>query len=244
VLSIIEVSSSFKAELNIEASNINSVIFSHDSTRLALASQDYTVKIWNASSGACQTLDGHSSWVNSVIFSHDSTRLASASYDTTVKIWNVSSGACLKTLDGHSNWVNSVIFSHDSIRLASASWDNKVKIWNASSGACLQTLAIEKTLYIISFDKAGSYLHTEIGTIAINVPSASNTTPNITKPQDAQFQGLSLDSDKAWIKYNSEKVLWLPSEYRPSCSAVAAETLGIGVGSGKVWMCSLNVESS
>src|SRR6266536_2025383 len=44
-----------------------SVAFSHDSTWLASASGDRTVKIWNVSSGAClQTLEGHSDYVSSV----------------------------------------------------------------------------------------------------------------------------------------------------------------------------------
>jgi WD40 repeat protein len=64
-----------------------SVAFSHDSARLASASDDSTVKIWDASSGAClQTLEGYSGVVFSVAFSHDSARLASASNDRTVKI--------------------------------------------------------------------------------------------------------------------------------------------------------------
>lgn len=34
------------------------VVFSHDSTKLASASSDKTIKLWDASSGAClQTLD-------------------------------------------------------------------------------------------------------------------------------------------------------------------------------------------
>jgi WD40 repeat protein len=83
------------------SSNVSSVAFSHDSTRLASASDDRTVKICDASSGAClQTLEGHSNYVSSVAFSHDSTRLASASDDRTVKIWDASSGACLQTLEG------------------------------------------------------------------------------------------------------------------------------------------------
>ncbi|KAF1962192.1 WD40 repeat-like protein, partial [Byssothecium circinans] len=65
---------------------VSSVAFSHDSARLASASGDKTVKIWDPSSGAClSTLKGHSGGVSSVAFSHDSARLASASDDSTVK---------------------------------------------------------------------------------------------------------------------------------------------------------------
>ena len=217
--------------------------FSHDSTRLASASNDSTVRIWDASSGAClQTLEGHSGGVNSVAFSHDSTRLASASLDKTVRIWDASSGACLQTLEGHSSSVYSVAFSHDSTRLASASGDRTVRIWDASSGACLQTLEVGKVLNDISFDATGLYLYTEIGTIAINALLPLNMTPIATKPQSLQYQGGGLSSDRAWITYGSKNVVWLPSEYRPSCLAVSANTVGIGVGSGKVWMCSFNVE--
>jgi WD40 repeat protein len=61
------------------SSQVRSVAFSHDSSKLASASDDRTVKVWDASSGAClQTLEGHSSQVRSVAFSHDSSKLASA----------------------------------------------------------------------------------------------------------------------------------------------------------------------
>jgi WD40 repeat protein len=152
--------------------------------------------------------------------------------------------ACLQTLEGHSDSVHSVAFSHDSTRLASASSDNTVKIWDASSRKCLQTLEVRRELSDISFDATGLYLYTEIGTITINALSASNTTPIVTKPQGPRYQSGGLSSDGVWITYNSEKVVWLPSEYRRSCSAVSAKAVGIGVASGKVWMCSFNVESS
>jgi WD40 repeat protein len=100
---------------------VNSVVFSHDSSKLASASHDKTVKVWDASSGAClQTLEGHRNRVVSVAFSHDLSNLASASHDKTVKVWDASSGACLQTLEGHTGYVNSVAFSHDSSKLASA----------------------------------------------------------------------------------------------------------------------------
>jgi WD40 repeat protein len=122
---------------------VYSVVFSHDSNRLASASYDRTVKVWDASSGECLwTLKGHSSAVTSVTFSRDSTWLASASRDCTVKVWDTSSGGeCLWTLKGHSSTVTSVTFSHDSTWLASASHDCTVKVWDTSSGGeCLWTL--------------------------------------------------------------------------------------------------------
>jgi len=183
---------------------------------------------WNA---CLQTLEGHGGGVNSVTFSHDSARLASASDDETVKIWDASSGECLKTLEGHRGPVYSVAFSPDSARLASASYDETVKIWDASSGECLQTLEVGTVLWKISFNNTGSCLHTDIGTITVNASSASNMAPSVTGPR---YQGGGLSSDRAWITYNSENLVWLPPEYRPSCSAVSGKTIGIGVGSGKV----------
>jgi WD40 repeat protein len=151
--------------------------------------------------------------------------------------------ACLQTLAGHRRWVNSVAFSHDSTRLASASDDSTIKIWDARSGKCLHTLEIGKALFNISFDTTGSSLHTEFGTFAIDASSASNMTPSATDPQKPRYQGWTLSPDGAWITYNSENVVWLPSEYRPSCSAVSRKTIGIGVGSGKVWICHFEADS-
>jgi WD40 repeat protein len=153
--------------------------------------------------------------------------------------------ACLQTLEGHSDGVRSVAFSHDSARLASASGgnDKTVKIWDASSGECLQTLSIGKTVFNISFDTTGSYLHTDIGTVALKVSSSPNITSSIMDPQSPRYQGWALTSDGEWITYNSETRVWLPSEYRPSCSAVSGKTIGIGVGNGKVWICNFKVDN-
>ncbi|KAI1073345.1 hypothetical protein LB507_011700, partial [Fusarium sp. FIESC RH6] len=52
---------------------VNSVVFSHDSKKVASGSHDETIRIWDAETGECEReLKGHSSWVNSVVFSHDS----------------------------------------------------------------------------------------------------------------------------------------------------------------------------
>jgi WD40 repeat protein len=224
----------FKGHDNI----INSIAFTHDSTRLASASYDSTVRIWDVSSGVClQTLKGHSRPVNSVAFTHDSTRLASVSDDETIKIWDASSGGCLQTLEGHISHIHSMAFSHNSTRLASASYDSTIKIWDASSGVCLQTLSIIAVPNSIYFNATGTCLHTDTGLIDVSVSVGSDKTA-ATIPQRPQYQGRDLKSVGAWIGDKSGDVLWLPSEYRSSCYAVSGNTIGFGVGSGKVWLCS------
>ncbi|KAF2679408.1 hypothetical protein K458DRAFT_116012 [Lentithecium fluviatile CBS 122367] len=195
-------------------------------------------------SNCLQTFEGHSSAVCSVAFSHDSTRLASASYDRTVKVWDAHSGECLSTLEGHSSAVRSVAFSYDSTRLASASDGRTVKVWDARSGECLSTLEVGTVLSSISFDTSDSYLQSDIGAIDIRVPSSSRPLSVKPEPQRPHYHGLALSADKVWIKYGSDNLLWLPSEYRSFCSAVSVNTIAIGAGNGKVWICEVQHSSS
>ncbi|RKK41133.1 hypothetical protein BFJ66_g11163 [Fusarium oxysporum f. sp. cepae] len=120
---------------------VNSAVFSHDSTKLASASRDRTIRIWDAETGKCeQVLEGHSNEVNSAVFSHDSTKLASASRDYMIRIWDAETGKCEQVLKGHSDWAKSVVFSHDSTKLASASRDYMIRIWDVETGECEQVL--------------------------------------------------------------------------------------------------------
>ena len=212
-----------------------SIAFSYDSTWVISTLTDWTVKIWDASNGKClQTLNERA---NSVALSHDSTRLARALCDHIVVLSDIESGYYLQTFEGHTRQVTSIAFSYDLTKLASASYDETVRIWDTSSGECLQTLKVGMVFEQLSFDPTGSYLHTENGTIDISFLSNLNVLPSISEPQ---YRGLGLSSDKAWITYDSRKLVWLPTEYRSERSVVVGDTIGVGVGSGDVWIFKVN----
>jgi WD40 repeat protein len=107
-----------------------SVSFSPCGGRIASASSDHTIKVWEASTGTCQStlrghdgkdgcickrdeygdfavdpecpVSGHDGMVFSVCFSPDGKKMASSGEDKTVRIWDTATGAAVGSpLTGH-----------------------------------------------------------------------------------------------------------------------------------------------
>jgi WD40 repeat protein/tRNA A-37 threonylcarbamoyl transferase component Bud32 len=118
------------------ATRVTAVAWSHDSTRIASASYDKTVRIWDVSTGDnLFTYRGHSDRVLSVAWSPDGKRIASASTDRTVQVWDAATGGSIFTHAGHtSRQVNAVAWSPDGKLIVSAGDDNTVQIWDVATG--------------------------------------------------------------------------------------------------------------
>jgi WD40 repeat protein len=136
-----------------------STAYSPDGLTVASASEDNTVKLWQAQTGKeLHTLTGHKELVSSVAFSPIGQIVASASADRTIKLWDAQSGQERRTLTGHAGAVESVAFSNDGT-LASASEDGTIKLWNAQTGSELHTLNGHKDLVSsVAFSPDGKIL--------------------------------------------------------------------------------------
>ena len=123
------------------ARGINDVAWSPTAEYLATASDDKSLRIWEAETGAALVeLRGHTNYVFSCAFSPQTNLLVSGSFDETVKLWDVRSGDCVSTLPAHSDPVTGVDFNRDGTCVVSGSHDGLVRIWDTMTGECLKTI--------------------------------------------------------------------------------------------------------
>jgi WD40 repeat protein len=138
-----------------ESFGANSVALSADGTTIVSGSDDKTVRVWDAASGAerralgmvrllrasVEGFRGDQSVVTSVTLSAEGTTIVTGSVDGMVRVWDAASGVLERqVLRGHEGSVLSVALSADGTTIVSASRDNTVRIWDAASGECREVI--------------------------------------------------------------------------------------------------------
>src|SRR5262249_37589607 len=125
---------------------IASVAFSPDNSRLATASQDGRVLLWDTRTGAVlHNLVGFKGNVQGVAFSPDGTRLVTTRDSTGATVWDARTGAARVDLKGRPGKVMSVAFSPDGTRIVTGGYrqekpnedKGEATVWDAQTGAPL-----------------------------------------------------------------------------------------------------------
>ena len=129
--------------------------------RLASASKDSTVRIWDVPLRRIETvLTGHKSSITSLRWG-GLRRIYTGSQDKTIKIWNPSTSGCLSTLSSHTHWINHLALSTDFVLRTS---------YHDHTGSIPDTIDAKISKAKARFDKAA----TQEGKLVERLVSASD----------------------------------------------------------------------
>ncbi|KAG4432782.1 hypothetical protein IFR05_011734 [Cadophora sp. M221] len=228
---------------------VSSVAFSPDGKQIVSGSGDWTIRRWDAATGQplLPTLEGHMDWVSSVAFSPDGKQIVSGSEDRIVRRWDAATGQLiLPALEGHTNLVTSVAFSPDGKQIVSGSYDQTVWRWDAATGQPLlpalkgHTGGVSSVAFspdgkqIVSGSWDQTFRRWDAATGQPLLPALQGHTDVVSSvafSRDGKHFPTLYVSDY-WLVEGSTKLLWLPTNYRPTCEAAWGEIVALGHSSG------------
>jgi len=140
--------------------SVEALAFLDNGARLASASVDGTIRIWDVERGKIlHTLTGHRRSVGAIAVSPDGKLLVSAGNESELFLWKPVTGKRIGKMAGHVQDVYVVRFSADGRWLASGGRDRTIIIWDMASRKPAQKLeGHEDSILTLAFSPNGAWL--------------------------------------------------------------------------------------
>ncbi|PLB49766.1 WD40 repeat-like protein [Aspergillus steynii IBT 23096] len=186
---------------------VQAVDISVDRQRMASASEDHTLRIWDANlSYTRPTASRPIGDVKLLVLSPDSQIVASAWTDDQVRLWSMETGDLLQTFGNMAQKVT-MAFSKNSQLFATLQRDENICVWDCSSGDVLHTI-----------HSSADTLNHDL--LSMDIPFYNKETSTFLNREDyeghsGQGEQRMMDYDNPWIRYNGKNILWLPKLYLP-----------------------------
>ncbi|QGI82569.1 hypothetical protein CEK25_009298 [Fusarium fujikuroi] len=170
-------------------------------------------------------------------FSPDGLSLAAGDMHGNVEVWD------LRTKDA-PKWIFNLMAHH--LPLPIHLMKREVSLWQIATESCLLKLKTERQIEQLSFSPDNRSLMTEHGRLIPDTWPSDDETENDgiqnnddrDKPSQVLFttHGYGIDFDGCWLTKDSERIVWLPPEHRPSPALVIDSEIAIRNSSDQLMM--------
>lgn len=166
-----------KVKLAGHTERITAIVYSPDSTTIATASRDGTVRLWDADTGKHKTTLKHTRranailpWkqyvdaVTAIVYSPDGNTIATGTRNGKVRLWKARTGRLQTQFTAHASGVASIAYSPDGNAIATVNRDGTADLWDGQTGKHKTTITKHRRITPLAYSVDGN-------TIATGAPS-------------------------------------------------------------------------